>query len=100
MKLRRRVEALEATLLADPVVLHFDDGSRRELRGPDGFLVQLLFAVLRKSDISPVQAERLKLIRRAVGAQEPGGSHLVELMQVLLAAREQAVTDDDIDRSE
>jgi hypothetical protein len=90
MKLERRIRELEAKMISDPVVLSMPDGSRRELHGAGGFLVRLLRDVCRGADLSPGQAPQLDLIRQSVGSKEPGGGHLVELLQCLLHAQADA----------
>jgi hypothetical protein len=84
MRLERRIRALEARMIGNPVVLRFADGSMREIRGRGGFLLSLFQGAIGGTDLSPTQAEQLDLIRRSVSAQEPGGGHMVELMQALL----------------
>src|ERR1035438_325323 len=43
MRLEKRVRALEARLIGAPVILHFADGSKRELRGSGDFLLHLFY---------------------------------------------------------
>jgi hypothetical protein len=88
MKLKKRVEALEAMSTEDYAVLYFADGTTRELSGPRGFLVELLHAVYRPEVATPQQAEQLELIRDCIGARESNGAHMVELTHVMMLARE------------
>jgi hypothetical protein len=88
MRIEKRVRALETRWIASPVTLHFADGSTRELRGPRNFLAGLFAAAYQGANRTALQAEQLELIRRAVYADEPGGGHMVELVQVMLAAAE------------
>jgi hypothetical protein len=84
MRLEKRIRALESKLTTAVVILHFADGSTQQLRGSSDFLLRLLLGVCGGADLGSGQAAQLDLIRRAVGAQEPGGGHLVEMMQALL----------------
>jgi len=86
MKFAKRLRALEARLITEPVVLYFADGSKRELHGPGDFVVRLFRGVF-GADLTPVQAAQLSLIRECVGAEEPGGGHMVELLRCMLHAR-------------
>lgn len=85
----RRIEALEARLSSDVVILHLADGTVRELRGPRYFLLDLIAATCRGADISASQAAQLDLIRRSVYAQEPGGGRLTEVIRILPGAAEE-----------
>jgi hypothetical protein len=73
VRLEKRIRALETKLTTASVLLHFADGSTRELRGRSDFLLSLLLGVCGGEDLGPEQAVQLDLIHRAVGAQEPGG---------------------------
>jgi hypothetical protein len=88
MKLTRRVQALESTILRDPIVLHFADGSTCALRGPRYFMLRILKAVGDAEGATAWELEQLELIRRCVSAREPGGAHMVELVKVMLLAAE------------
>jgi hypothetical protein len=90
MRLERRIRAFEASLIMDPVILHFADGSTRELHGPGDFLLRLFPGVFGKANLSPRQAAQLDLIRQSVGSKEPGGGRLVELPQCFLHAQADA----------
>jgi hypothetical protein len=90
MRFERRVRALEARLITDPVILHFADGSTRELRGPGDFLLRLFPGVFGKANLSPGQAAQLDLIRQSVSSKEPGGGRMVELLKCLLHAQADA----------
>jgi len=87
MKFEKRVRALEARLISDPVVLSMPDGSQRELRGPGDFLLRLVRSVFGNANPTPEQSTQLDLIRQCVYAKERGGGHLVELLQVFLHAQ-------------
>jgi hypothetical protein len=78
----RRIQALEARLSSDAVILHFADGSTQELRGPRYFLLDLINAAGR-TDISASQAAQLEAVRRSLFAEEPGGGHLTEVIRIL-----------------
>ena len=83
MRLEKRIRALEAKLITEPVVLYFADGSTRELRGRGDFLLSL-FHRARGGDLSSRQAEQLDFIRRSVSAREPGGAHMTDLLRCFL----------------
>lgn len=85
MRLDRRIRALEARLITVPVILRFIDGSTRELRGSTDFLLRLFQGACGGADLSPVQVEQLDLIHHSICAEEPGGGHMVELIQALLS---------------
>lgn len=87
MKLERRVRALEARLITDPVILHFADGSTREIHGRGDFLLNLFCGACGGADLSPWQAEQLDLIGRSVAAREPGGARLTEVLRCALRAQ-------------
>jgi hypothetical protein len=80
---KRRIEALEARMISDPLILQFADGSTREIFGPGDFLLDL-FCGACKGDPNPVQSAQLGLIGQCVTATEPGGGHMVELLRSLL----------------
>jgi|HubBroStandDraft_1064217.scaffolds.fasta_scaffold56362_2 hypothetical protein len=86
MNLEKRLRALEAKLSMRSVVLHFADGSRRELHGPGDFVPRLFQGVF-GADLSPAHAAQLDLIRQCVGSEEEGGGHMIELLHCLLHAR-------------
>jgi len=90
MKFEKRVRALEARMITNPVVLYFADGSTRAICGQGDFLLRLLKGVFGRADLSPSQAAQLDLIRQSVYAQEPGGGRMTELMRCFLDAREQS----------
>jgi hypothetical protein len=89
MNLEKRLRALEAKLISDPVVIYFADGSTRELHGPGDFVLRLFQGVF-GADLSPTHAAQLDLIHRCVGSEEPGGGRMVELLHCLLHARADA----------
>jgi hypothetical protein len=84
MRLEKRIRALEARFLADPVILYFADGSKREIHGPRNFLLDLFVGACGGADITPAQAEQLDLVRRSVDAKEPGGGRMTELIRCFL----------------
>jgi hypothetical protein len=83
MRLERRIQALEARLSSDPVILHFADGSTQELRGPRYFLLDLIGAACRGADISAGQAAQLAAICQSLWAEEPGKGRLTEVIRIL-----------------
>ena len=81
MRLEKRIRALEARMLAEPVILHFADGSTREIHGRGDYLLDLFIGSCGGADLSPAQAADLELIRQSVSAQEPGGARMTELIR-------------------
>jgi hypothetical protein len=90
---KRRIQALEARMMSDPVVLHFADGSTREICGQGDSLLCLARGAC-GADLSPWQAEQLELIRQSVYAREPGGARLTEVVRCLLDGPEEVGTAD------
>jgi hypothetical protein len=90
MRLEKRIHALESRLITDPVVLHFADGSTRKMCGRGDFLLSMALGACGGADLSSGRATQLDLIRQSVAAQEPGGGHMVELLQCLLHASAEA----------
>ena len=76
------LRALETRFIADSAVLHFADGSTREICGRGDYLLSLMLGAC--GDNNPRQAAQLNLIRQSVAAQAPGGGHMVELLRSLL----------------
>jgi hypothetical protein len=83
MRLERRLRALETRMIADPVVLYFEDGSTRKICGRGDFLLGLMLGACGGA-VNPLQTAQLDLIRRCVSASESGGGHMVELLRSLL----------------
>lgn len=80
MRLEKRIQALEAETFSDPVILHFADGSTKQLIGRRYFLLDLFFGAC-GGDLGPNQKAQLDLIRQCVAAEEPGGGRMIEAMQ-------------------
>jgi hypothetical protein len=83
MRFEKRIQALEAKMFSDPVVLRFADGTARTLTGPRYFLLDL-FSGACGGNLSPEQAAQLDLIRRCDFAEEPGRGRMVEVIQSLM----------------
>lgn len=90
MRFEKRIRALEARMITDPLILHFADGSTRAICGQGDFLLRLFKGVFGRADLSPSQAAQLDLIRQSVHAHEPGGGRMIELLRCFLDAREQS----------
>jgi len=84
MRLEKRIQALEARLIADPVILQFADGSTKEICGQGDFLMDLFRAAFGGTDLNSQQVAQLDLIRKSVRAEEPGGGHMIELLKSIL----------------
>ena len=81
MSMRRRIEALERRVVAEPITLHFADGSTSNIASRIGgrdHAVELLRAVL-----SGERSRELDLLAAAVRIDEPDG-RLCELAQSIL----------------
>jgi hypothetical protein len=83
MKFDKRIRALEVEALENATILHFADGSTREICGPRYHLLDLFGAACR-GDVTPEQSSQLELIRVSVAAEEPGGGRMIEVMQALM----------------
>jgi hypothetical protein len=81
MRLEKRLRALEARLRTEPVILYFADGSTKEICGQGDFLLGLFRSACGEVNLYPAQSAQLDLIRECVAAIEPGGGHMVELIQ-------------------
>jgi hypothetical protein len=86
MKFEKRIRALEACMITDPVILHFADGNITEIRGQGDFLRDLFAKACSRAELSPVQTAQLDLIRKSVRSEEPGGGHMIELLNSILDA--------------
>jgi hypothetical protein len=53
MRLEKRIRALEARMLADPVILYFVDGTTREICGRCDYLLRLFYGACVGGDLSP-----------------------------------------------
>ena len=84
MRVEKRVRNLEARYIKDPVVLYFADGSTAEVCGHGDFLLRLLVDTCSGTELKPAQAKQLDLVRRSVGAREPGGGRLTEVLRCFL----------------
>jgi len=74
---------LETRYIKDPVVLYFADGSTAEVCGHGDFLLRLLVDICSGGELRPEQAKLLDLVRRSVGALEPGGARMIEVLHLL-----------------
>jgi hypothetical protein len=83
MKLEKRIRALESKSTTGAVILHFADGSTRQICGRGDFLLSLFPDSSGGQNLSPAQAAQLELIRQSVDAEEPGGGHMIELLRAL-----------------
>jgi hypothetical protein len=59
MRFEKRIRALEVRLVSDPVILHFLDGSTKEIRGHGDFVRDLLAKAFGGAELSPVQTAQL-----------------------------------------
>jgi hypothetical protein len=82
MRLEKRIRALEARMLADPVILYFADGTTREICGRPDYLLRLFCDACYGGELSPKQAAELDLIRDSVSA---GGANCAQMTQLIRA---------------
>jgi len=82
IRLEKRIRALEARMLADPVILYFADGTTSEICGRADYLLRLFCAACGGEDLSPRQAAELDLIRDSVSA---GGASCAQMTQLIRA---------------
>jgi len=87
MRLEKRLRALEARLVSNPVLLDFADGTTREIHGRADYLLDLFAGACGHQNLSSKQSTDLELIRQCLSAREPGGGHMVEVIQCLLQGR-------------
>jgi len=83
VRVERRIRALETRYIKDPVVLYFADGSTAEVCGHGDFLLRLLVDICSGGELRPEQAKLLDLVRRSVGALEPCGARMIEVLHLL-----------------
>ncbi|HTU48277.1 MAG TPA: hypothetical protein VMF91_24675 [Bryobacteraceae bacterium] len=79
MNVKRRLEALERTLIRDPATLFFEDGTSIEISGRGDYIADLFAAAIR-GERSP----QIELLARSVGSEEPDGGHMLDLTRALL----------------
>jgi hypothetical protein len=84
MRLEKRVRALEARMLADPVILYFEDGSTREICGRADYLLKLFCDACYGGELSPRQAAELDLIRDSVGEGGASCAGMTEIIRAFL----------------
>ncbi len=87
MRLEKRVRALEARMLADPVILYFADGTTREICGRADYLLRLFCAACYGGELSPRQAAELDLIRDSVAAGGASCARMTEIIWCFLHGR-------------
>lgn len=88
MNLKQRLRRLEATFIADPIVLFFADGSTREIHYSGQRILSLFMAAM-SGEAAPGSATRQHLdsIRDSSGCFDPGGGGMVNLIRIALAGR-------------
>jgi len=84
MRLEKRVRALEARMLADPVILYFADGSTNEICGRADYLLKLFCTACYGGDLSPRQVSELDLIRESVGEGGASCARMTEIIRCFL----------------
>lgn len=82
MRFEKRIRALEIEAFDDATILHFADGTKHEISGSRYYLLDL-FAGACRGDLNSRQAKKLELILDSEAAEEPGGGHMVEVLQSL-----------------
>jgi hypothetical protein len=83
MRLEKRIRALEARMLADPVILYFADGSTREICGRADYLLSLFCDACYGGELSPRQSAELDLIRDSVSAGGASCAQMTHLCEIL-----------------
>lgn len=84
MRLDKRLRRLETTLLSDPIVLVFADGSTREIRYQGPGMLSLFMAALSAEQPGPQMREHLDWIRDCVGYIDPAGGHMIDIIKMAL----------------
>jgi len=88
--LEKRLRALEARFMPEPIVLFFEDGTTREIRASARFLLSIMADRSKGVELGPRQAETLELIRRSVAAEEPGEAHFTDLVRMYANAPDES----------
>ena len=96
MRFEKRIRALEVEAFENATILHFADGSTREICGSRYFLLDL-FADACRGDLNFDKAKQLELILDSQAAEEPGGGRMIEVLRSVLD--EQSKDLDNIDRA-
>jgi hypothetical protein len=86
MSLDKRLRRLETTLLSDPIVLVFADGSTRGIRYPGLGMLSLFMAALSAEQPDSLMRQHLDWIRDCVGYVDPGGGHMIEVIKLAMQA--------------
>jgi len=73
-------------MYSDPVILHFADGSTREICGRADYLLRLFCDACHGGDLSPRQAAKPDLIRDSVSAGGAGCAQMTQLIRAFLLA--------------
>jgi len=84
MRLDKRLRRLETTLLSDPIVLVFADGSTRGIRYPGLGMLSLFMAALSAEQPDSLMRQHLDWIRDCVGYVDPAGGHMIDVIKVAL----------------
>lgn len=82
-QMRRRLDALERELIAEPTILMMPDGSTAAIPGGD-YLLRLLGIAVHEKSASPQEAACLDLIRCSTDSKEPGGARIADLVRIFL----------------
>ena len=83
-RVEKGIRALEARMLADPVILYFADGSTREICGRADYLLKLFCTACYGGDLNPRQAAELDLIRDSVGEGGASCARMIEIIRCFL----------------
>jgi hypothetical protein len=86
MQLDNRVRRLETSLLSDPIVLVFANGSTREIRYQGLAMLGLFMAALSGEGVSPQMRQHLDWIRDCVEFRDSGGGHMIEVIKQAMQA--------------
>jgi hypothetical protein len=84
-KLEKRLQILEAKLVGGVVVLTFADGSKREIPGHGQYLLKLIANLSQQEKLSATEREHIEAVCESVGAKEPGGGRMTELIHCFMA---------------
>jgi hypothetical protein len=79
MNLKRRLKALEKSVISEPIILKMPDGGTVTLRGAGDYAGDLLVRAWRGE-----RTRDIELIAQSISSLEPGGAHLVDLARAIL----------------
>jgi len=87
MNLEQRLRKLENSLLTEPMILYFADGSTRKLPGSGEDLLHLYSGILEGEDKNPHLRTQVDWIRTCNGAIQPGGGQMFDVLRLIVIGK-------------